>query len=722
MNIKAFLETASGGVNLVQGLALARLAAAVDAGDIVEIGSYKGKSAVALGYGIRQAGRSGKTRLFCIDPHSPFIGVLGGKFGPIDRRDFYLNMIETGTYEEAALINLPSRDIALAWKSPIGLLFIDGDHSYPAVRDDFFRWLPHVIDGGIVALDDSTTAQLGPNRLVAELAERGFTPIEQVEKISVFRKLPDMPQQPLAPVWRSVLVVAERNIVAGGLLRFLRLHRAMQNFGIQVSFAFDDLGGPWKPQDCEVLPMEAAMSRQWDATILPGAGFSESFLDGLERFCTPTQGIRVQAVLNDRTKYERFLRANKVFRPHSVIFNSSDWTPGSYSHFQGDRFAVVEGAVDCAQFAPAIAKCAARNGDFVVGLQSKYVTALAGIAPRLAPTVRFRVMRADLPEQLPQGLADLVHAKRLEFVGHVAEVDLPAFYHGCDCILHLESFAGWANIVAEAMACGIPVVCSAAGTAAIAEHGVTALVVSPEDPAAAAAAIAAVQTDPDAAIARASIARSRILGFGWEAYGSAFLAAARDDGRKHYLNAPQYGLRGKWPLVSRLEGIDPLLTFAKDADILDIGCAEGVIAKQLFAAGAKSVLGIDIDGERIATARYICAQQGKDAIFKVDSVTPWHDFVIRNAQIIRDKYNIVLYLAVHQHLDAQQRDAVLEGLIGLATRAFAIRMPDALFADLGIDARIRAADFEEHAVGGSTIGGAGKLRIYIKRKELSCAS
>jgi hypothetical protein len=49
--------------------------------------------------------------------------------------------------------------------------------------------------------------------------------------------------------------------------------------------------------------------------------------------------------------------------------------------------------------------------------------------------------------------------------------------------------------------------------------------------------------------------------------------------------------------------------------------------------------------------------------------------------------------------------------------AFAIRMPDALFADQGIDARLSAAGFDEHAVGGSTIGGAGKLRIYIKRKK-----
>jgi hypothetical protein len=526
----------------------------------------------------------------------------------------------------------------------------------------------------------------------------------------------------LAPVWSSVLVVAERNILAGGLLRFLRMHRAIQPFGIQVSFAFDDLTGPWLPQGCEVLPMVTAMSRKWDATILPGAGFSASFLEGLDRFCTPMQGTRVQAVLNDQTKREQFLRANKVFAPHSVIFNGRDWAPGSYSNFQGDRFSVVEGAVDCALFAPAITERGAREGAFVVGLQSKYVAELAGIAPLLPPTVRFRVMRADLPVKLPQGLAELVQADRLEFVGLVAEADLPAFYHSCDCILHLESFAGWANIVAEAMACGVPVVCSAAGTAAIAEHGVTALVVSVQDLPAVAAAITAVQAGPDAARVRARQARSRILGFGWEAYGSAFLAAARDDGRKHYLHSPEYGLRGKWPMVSRLEGIELLLQLAKGANVLDIGCGEGAIAERILAAGAKSVHGVDIDGERIVAARYICAKQYKNAVFKIDSVTPWPDFVTRNALLLRTSYDIVLYLAVHQHLEAEHYNEVLIGLIGLATRAFAIRMPDALFSDQGIDARLKASGFDEHTVSGSTIGGAGKLRIYLKRKEALCAS
>lgn len=719
MDITKFLENSVGGINLVQGLALVRIAASVDAGDIVEIGSYKGKSAVALGYGIREGGRSSTTRLYCIDPHCPFTGQLGGQFGPIDRHDFFVNMIETGTFEEAALINLPARDAALAWRRPIGFLFIDGDHRYPMVRDDFFRWLPHVLDGGIVALDDSTLPQVGSTQLVAELAEAGFAPIERVEKMSVFRKLPTMPQQTAAPIWRSILVVAEINVLAGGLLRWVRLHRALQPFGITVSFAFDTLTGSWHANDCEVLSMETALSRQWDSTILPGAGFSEDFLARLNRFVSPSSGTRVQAVLNDRTLTDRFLHANKMFAPHSVIFNTRDWTPGTFSQFQGDRFAVVEGAVDSARFAPAIGSARIECDSFVVGLQSKYLAALETIVSLLPETVRFRVIRMEEPGNLPYNLAHLAKAKRLEFLGNVDEADLPDFYYSCDCILHLEEWAGWANLVAEAMACGIPVVCSAAGTLAIAEHDVTALVVDPKDPAAIAAALCAVQGDPDLARSRACTARKRITGFSWETYGMRFLAAARDDGRKHYLHAPEYGFWGKWPLISRLEGIEPLLPLAKDADVLDVGCAEGVIAQQFLAAGARSVHGFDIDGARVTAARYVCADAKGDAVFKLDSVAPWPEFSARNAELLRHGYDIVLYLAVHQHLEPGLRDAVLDGLLGLARHAFAIRMPDALYAEQQIDARLAAAGFVQLANGGSPIGGAGQFRVYVKPKVYS---
>ena len=128
--INRFLETATGGIDVAQGLALARYASAVEDGDIVEIGSYKGKSAVAIAYGMGQSANSDRIQLFCIDPHATFTGQLGGKFNAQDRGDFFKVMLETGTYQNVALINLPCDQVALGWTRPIGMLFIDGDHRY----------------------------------------------------------------------------------------------------------------------------------------------------------------------------------------------------------------------------------------------------------------------------------------------------------------------------------------------------------------------------------------------------------------------------------------------------------------------------------------------------------------------------------------------------------------------------------------------------------------
>lgn len=335
-------------------------------------------------------------------------------------------------------------------------------------------------------------------------------------------------QLPASP-WKSILMVAERNIVAGGLLRFQRMNRALKPFGISITMAFDDLSGPYKPVGMEVIGINATLERQWDATILPGAGFSGRFMSELGRFHHQRYGTRVQAVLNDRTLLERFLQANRQFAPHSVVFNTRDWVPGSYGEFNADRFAIVEGAVDAAHFAPPIGQPnrprAEGDAQFVVGLQSKYLDSLETLASYLPPSVVFRVIRDVSSNVLSPGLSDLMRQGRLHFLGTLDEHYLPAFYHSCDCILHLELFAGWANVVAEAMACGVPVVCSKAGTGGLTAGGATALVVDAADPVAVARAILSVQADPEAALSRCRNARAHVLRYDWPSYAARFLTA-----------------------------------------------------------------------------------------------------------------------------------------------------------------------------------------------------
>lgn len=105
MPIEDFLEGARGGITPAEGEALVRHAASVSKGCAVEIGSYQGKSSVALVHGL------GGRPLYCVEPHESFVGVLGGQFGPEDRAQFYRNMLQTEAYGTARLVNLMDASI-----------------------------------------------------------------------------------------------------------------------------------------------------------------------------------------------------------------------------------------------------------------------------------------------------------------------------------------------------------------------------------------------------------------------------------------------------------------------------------------------------------------------------------------------------------------------------------------------------------------------------------
>lgn len=64
----------------------------------------------------------------------------------------------------------------------------------------------------------------------------------------------------------------------------------------------------------------------------------------------------------------------------------------------------------------------------------------------------------------------------LEFHLNLKQEQLAQLYSSCDLLLGAERRAGWSNVVAEAMACGLPVVCTSSGTVDIAHHRETAWV------------------------------------------------------------------------------------------------------------------------------------------------------------------------------------------------------------------------------------------------------
>lgn len=104
---------------------------------------------------------------------------------------------------------------------------------------------------------------------------------------------------------------------------------------------------------------------------------------------------------------------------------------------------------------------------------------------------------------------------RVAWLGEVADDDLPALYHLADLFVlpasHPSEAFGLVQV--EAMAAGLPVVCTelGTGTSYVNQHGVTGLVVPPRDPEALSQAINALLTDPESRHRMGLAARARVV-------------------------------------------------------------------------------------------------------------------------------------------------------------------------------------------------------------------
>lgn len=179
------VDSVEGWLSRDQAALLLRLASEVPAHEaIVEIGNYRGRSTVALGLGAERGGAT----VFSIDPHDEFVGARGGRFGPRDQAQLYANLVRAGVGARVRVICLASEQVASSWrKRDVRLLFLDGDHRYEAVRNDYESWERHLVRDAEVLFDDCDFADVG--RLVSELVAAGrLREIERVGKVARCRR------------------------------------------------------------------------------------------------------------------------------------------------------------------------------------------------------------------------------------------------------------------------------------------------------------------------------------------------------------------------------------------------------------------------------------------------------------------------------------------------------------------------------------------------------
>lgn len=186
VSLASLLDSVDGYLHPDESAFLAALAAQVPSGQvIVEIGSFRGRSTIALAYGAP----SGVT-VFAVDPHEEH-EVMGLTFGMADNLAFMGNVSRAGMGDKIRVVNLPSLDaLAIKTHHEIGLVFIDGAHEYRAVKADALVWGSALEVGGLLALHDSTGTWADPTQVADELArDMGWTELEHCAYIRVFRKV-----------------------------------------------------------------------------------------------------------------------------------------------------------------------------------------------------------------------------------------------------------------------------------------------------------------------------------------------------------------------------------------------------------------------------------------------------------------------------------------------------------------------------------------------------
>jgi hypothetical protein len=157
-------------------------------GEILEIGSYCGKSTVVLASVLKTL--RPEARVFAVDPHEGTVGSIDHGYvtgvSTLDR--FKRNIEAAGLVGHVELIKKFSFDVE--WTKPIIFIFIDGLHDYVNVSRDFHHFEEYIILGGLIAFHDYKDYSPGVVKFVDELISSGnFVRFAHVRSLIIIQKV-----------------------------------------------------------------------------------------------------------------------------------------------------------------------------------------------------------------------------------------------------------------------------------------------------------------------------------------------------------------------------------------------------------------------------------------------------------------------------------------------------------------------------------------------------
>lgn len=132
---------------------------------IVELGTYHGCGAIALGFGAKDGN---KVPIYTVDDYQLRTGWAGESYEPEDERAFWTNMVDVAAdfLVKPNLIAKTTQQAAQDWQGLISLIFWDTGSE--DLEEDFLAWAPHLKPGGIFAVHDTQDRQFGSDEVFGE--------------------------------------------------------------------------------------------------------------------------------------------------------------------------------------------------------------------------------------------------------------------------------------------------------------------------------------------------------------------------------------------------------------------------------------------------------------------------------------------------------------------------------------------------------------------------
>jgi MMP 1-O-methyltransferase len=156
-------EAATGFMPGAEGLALYGAAARyAGRGPVLEVGTYCGKSTIYLAAAAREKGQP----VITVDHHhgseenqpgweyhdTTLVDPRTGRLDTLPHAR--ATLAAAGVEDDVIVVVGRSAEVARLWRTPLGMLFIDGGHTDAAATTDYESWAPWIAPGGLLAIHD----------------------------------------------------------------------------------------------------------------------------------------------------------------------------------------------------------------------------------------------------------------------------------------------------------------------------------------------------------------------------------------------------------------------------------------------------------------------------------------------------------------------------------------------------------------------------------------